>query len=126
MANLPAVSPIVTRGFSTNQRIITRGYGFAFIPIVAEVVRATFGGTKRRLKEYHEELQEFTVTAMIIAINGADILNPKLGKTSGEITNLDVKISATFKTINRLGYLTERIIINAFRVIRRGFKKIED
>jgi len=123
---LPAVSPIVTRGFSANQRIITRGYGPGFIPAVAEAVRATFGGTKRKLKEYHEELREFTVTAMLIAVNGTDMLDPKSGKASGEITDLDVKMTATFKAINRLGYLTERIIINAFRVVRRGFKKIED
>jgi len=120
------VSPIVTRGYGSSSRIITRGYGAVFIPAVAEAVRRTIGGTKRKVEKYHENVREFTVRAILLAVNGVDLTDSKSGVSSHEITETNTRISATFKAINRLGYLTERIIINAFRVVRRGFKKIED
>ncbi len=120
------VSPIVTRGFGADTRIITRGFGPAFLPAVAAAARRLMGGTKRKVEKYHHDITEFTVTAIILAVNGIEVVQPKTGTARGEIIRTDTKVSAVLQAINRLGYLTERIIINAFRVVRRGFKKIED
>ena len=121
-----AVSPIVTRGYGSEPRIVTRGYGGIFIPTVVEAITRGGSKTKRKLKDAHEELVKFTVTALLVAVNDEEQLDTRRGQQTEEIRNLDVRFKASLGTITRLGYLTERIIINAFRVVRRGFKKIED
>jgi hypothetical protein len=120
------VSPIVTRGFGADTRIITRGFGGVFIPAAVTAASRLMGGTKRKAEKYHRDITEFTVTAIILAVNGIEVIQPKTGTARGEIVRTDMKVSAVLQAINRLGYLTERIIINAFRIVRRGFKKIED
>ena len=120
------VSPIVTRGYGPRSRIITRGYGAVFIPAVAAAAHQIVGGAKRKLKEYHEDVTRFTVKAMFLSVNSKSLIDPIAGTSEHEIIKNDTRVIAVFRTINRLGYLTERIIINAFRVVRRGFKKIED
>ena len=96
------------------------------MPAVVTAVRQVFGGTKKKIKEYHEDIHHFTVMAMLIAVNDQDLLNPKQGESKGELVDSNISVKAVFKAITRLGYLTERIIINAFRVVRRGLKKIGD
>jgi predicted oxidoreductase len=120
------VSPIVSRGYGKNPRIVTRGYGPGIIAIVVDAVIRGGSKAKRKIKHAHEELTKFTVTAMLVAVNEIEQLDTRRGQQTAEITKLDVRFKASFKAITRLGYLTERIIINAFRVVRRGFKKIED
>jgi hypothetical protein len=120
------VSPIVVRGYGKNPRIVTRGYGPGFIAAVIEGARRGGSKAKRKIKHTHEELVKFTVTAMLVAVNETEQSGARRGQQTAEITKLDVRFKASFKAITRLGYLTERIIINAFRVVRRGFKKIED
>ena len=120
------VSPIVTRGYGKDPRIVTRGYGPGFIAAVVDTIVRGGSKAKRKIKYAHEELTKFTVTAMLVVVNEIEQPDPKRGEQTAEITKLDVRFKASFKAITRLGYLTERIIINAFRVVRRGFKKIED
>ena len=120
------VSPIVSRGYGKNPRIVTRGYGPGIIAVAIEVAIRGGSKAKRKLKHVHEELTKFIVTAMLVAVNNTDQLEPKRGKQTAEIMKLDIRFKASFKAITRLGYLTERIIINAFRVVRRGLKKIGD
>jgi len=119
------VSPIVGRGYGPNMAIITRGYGFVPAAVVEAAIR-TVGRTRRKLEEYHDDLHHFTVKAMLLAVNGIDLVDPAVGTSRHVVVETDTTIRVTFKAITRLGYLTERIIINAFRVVRRGFKKIED
>ena len=121
-----AVSPIVIRGYGSEPRIVTRGYGGIFIPAVVEAITRGGSKAKRKIKHAHEELVKFTVTAMLVAVNETEQPDARRVQQTAEITKLDVRLKASFKAITRLGYLTERIIINAFRVVRRGFKKIED
>ncbi len=121
-----AVSPIVARGFGLNPKIVTRGYGGIFIPAVISAIARGGSKAKRKLKETHDELVKFTVTALLVAVNDEEQSGAQKGSQTEEIRNLDIKFKASLGIITRLGYLTERIIINAFRVARRGFKNIED
>lgn len=120
------VSPIVTRGFGSNPKIVTRGFSGIFIPAVIGVITRGGSKAKRKLKEAHDELVKFTVTALLVAVNDEEQTNAQKGRQTEEVRNLDIKFKASLGVITRLGYLTERIIINAFRVARRGFKNIED
>ena len=119
------VSPIIGRGYGPNMAIVTRGYG-GLLTVAAAAAARVLGKTRRKLEEYHEDLHEFTVKAMLLAVNGIDLIEPQVGTVKHSIVEKDTQVKAILKSINRLGYLAERIIINAFRVVRRGFKKIED
>ena len=120
------VSPIVVRGFGSQPRIVTRGYGGIFIPAVVDTITRGGAKAKRKLKDVHDELAKFTVTALLVSVNDQEQLDTKRGRQVGEIKPIDIRFNASLGVITRLGYLTERIIINAFRVVRRGFNKIED
>ena len=121
-----AVSPIVTRGFGSEPRIITRGFGGVFISAVVEAITRGGSRAKRKLKDTHDKLVKFTVTALLIAVNDEEQVDAHSGSQTEEIRSLDIRFKVSLRAITRLGYLAERIIINAFRVVRRGFKKIED
>ena len=121
-----AVSPIVVRGMGTDPALVTRGYGGIFIAAVVEAFELTRGRTRRKAEEYEQQARKFTVKAMLVAVNTEEIRDPTPHTVTRSFYDLNIVISASLSTINRLRSLTERIIISAFRAVRRGTKSIGD
>ena len=120
------VSPIVVRGMGTNPALVTRGYGGVFIAAAVEAFELTRGRTRRKAEEYERQAQQFTVKAMLLAVNKEEIPEPVAHTVTRSFYDLDIVIKASLSTIYRLTSLTERIIISAFRAVRRGTKSVED
>tara|TARA_B100000214_G_C23505994_1_gene418391 strand:- start:18 stop:371 length:354 start_codon:yes stop_codon:yes gene_type:complete len=65
------IAPLVTIGFGTGMSIVTLGFG----PIAA-VVQVLRGGRSLAKKIYAEQLEKFTIKAMLIELNGKELLSP--------------------------------------------------
>lgn len=115
------VSPIVTKGFATNQRIVTMGYGGVLAP-VAEVIRGAVQHGKRRKEELTKEYEKFKITAKLIEINGKELIKPIINtitKTFNLSKEKDVNIEVTPDFITFKKDSKFRVWVSRLRIRRK-------
>ena len=115
------VSPIVTKGFGNDQRIVTMGYG-GVLAAVAEVIRGAVQHGRRRKKEIVEEYEKFKITAKLVEINGKELIKPIINtitKTFNLSKQKDVKVEATPEQITFKKDSKFRVWVSRLRVRRK-------
>jgi len=115
------VSPIVTKGFGNDQRIVTMGYG-GVLAAVAEVIRGAVQHGRRRKKEIVEEYEKFKITAKLVEINGKELIKPIINtitKTFNLSKQKDVKVEVTPEQITFKKDSKFRVWVSRLRVRRK-------
>lgn len=115
------VSPIVTKGFGNNQRIVTMGYG-GVLAAVAEVIRGAVQHGKRRKEELIEDYEKFKITAKLVEINGKELIKPIINtitKTFNLSKQKDVKVEVTPEQITFKKDSKFRVWVSRLRIRRK-------
>ena len=115
------VSPIVTKGFGNDQRIVTMGYG-GVLAAVAEVIRGAVQHGRRRKKEIVEEYEKFKITAKLVEINGKELIKPIINtitKTFNLSKQKDVKVEVTPEQITFKKDSKFRVWVSRLRIRRK-------
>jgi len=115
------VSPIVTKGFGNNQRIVTMGYG-GVLAAVAEVIRGAVQHGRRRKEELIEDYENFKITAKLVEINGKELIKPIINtitKTFNLSKQKDVKVEATPEQITFKKDSKFRVWVSRLRIRRK-------
>ena len=105
---------IVTIGFGGpgQQGLITWGFG----PLITQVVRIVRGGRTVVRDIYGDKLEEFKIAAMLVAINGKDLLQPIINKRKYTVNEeLETQVSALPKSVKK----RERNIFKGHTKLRR-------
>lgn len=115
------VSPIVTKGFGNDQRIVTMGYG-GVLAAVAEVIRGAVQHGRRRKKEIVKEYEKFKITAKLVEINGKELIKPIINtitKTFNLSKQNDVKVEVTPEQITFKKDSKFRVWVSRLRIRRK-------
>ncbi len=91
---------LLTRGLAgpAAEGMITAGLG----PLIVEVVRIIRGGRTVARDIYGDKIEEFKIAAMLVAINGKELLSPIFNKRKYKVNeDTDVSVSVRKRSINR-------------------------
>ena len=108
---------ILTRGLggAAHHGMITTGLG----PLIVEVVRIIRGGRTVARDIYGDKLEEFKIAAMLVAINGKELLSPIFNKRNYTINEeVDVDVKAQSGTIKRRKRNIFGVIVDSLKVKR--------
>lgn len=84
--------PLIMLGMGPDPRLVTSG----FTPLIVRAIRALRGGRAAYKKLVSEYEERFKISAMIIASNGKDIINPISNKISRIFLENNINISKTY------------------------------
>mgnify|MGYP003664775660 CR=1 FL=1 len=107
-------SPLITRGLGTNSAIVTRGFGT--VTIVAAVVQSV-GKSRRKISE--EIVDVYTVTVMLVAINGNEEIYPSSSKSRGSIDRKkEIIVSVNNFGVSNVYKPDYKIVINMLKAVK--------
>tara|TARA_B100000686_G_scaffold349651_1_gene443556 strand:+ start:894 stop:1271 length:378 start_codon:yes stop_codon:yes gene_type:complete len=108
--------PLIMRGMGSTPRLVSLGAGLAIV----EVIQRVFKKGRTKLQEISEQwIESYAVSAMLLEVNGKEIIDPKSRKVMGEVNFKDVfRIRISDVTLSYIKRPANRILISALRIIK--------
>jgi len=108
--------PLIMRGMGSTPRLVSLGTGLALV----EVIQRVFKKGRTKLQEISNQwIESYAVSAMLLEVNGEEVIRPESKKIVGEVNLRDVfRIRITDVTLSYIKRPLNRIFISALRTVK--------